>query len=458
MDILIKALQLILSLSILVVLHEAGHFAPAKYFKTRVEKFYLFFNPGFSLFKKQIGETEYGIGWLPLGGYVKISGMIDESMDKEFLDKEPEPWEFRSKPAWQRLVIMLGGVTVNIILGYLIFTLIAFAWGSSFVASDQVKDGIYVDSLGYEIGLRTGDKILKIGDTEFEKFSTSALLRGIVIDDARNIVVNRSGVETNIPVDEKYVQILTGPGKDEVLFGPRAPFVIGAVEKDSPLDKAGLKADDKIIGFNGNAIKFYDEVGLKIREFKGQTVTLDYEREGLVKTVSLEIGNDGIMGVYQKPLFDIFEVSKETYSFGESIGVGIKRANGFVMDQMNAFKKIFTGRIKAKDSLGSFLSIGNMFPSTWDWQVFWTMTAMLSMILGILNLLPIPGLDGGHVMFLIWEVVTGKKASDKVMEYATMVGFVLLIALMIFAIGLDVRRFWPFRIISNFTIFPSVLM
>lgn len=444
MDILIKAIQLILSLSILVVLHEMGHFAPAKWFKTRVEKFYLFFDPGFSLFKKQIGETEYGIGWLPLGGYVKISGMIDESMDKEFLDKEPEPWEFRSKPAWQRLVIMLGGVTVNIILGYLIFILIAFTWGSSYVAADQIKEGIYVDSLGYEMGLRTGDKILKIGEEEFAKFSPGALLRGVIIDDARNIEVDRNGSQINIPVDEKYVQVLTGSGKDEFLFDARIPFIVGTVGKDSPLEESGIQVDDEIISFNGTPVKFYDEVSLKLREFKNQTISFEYKRDGQVGSTTADLGEDGILGVRPKPLNHFFDVSKEEYSFAESIGVGIKRGNGFISDQLNAFKKIFTGRIKAKDSLGSFLSIGNMFPSAWDWELFWRMTAMLSLILGILNLLPIPGLDGGHVMFLIWEVVTGKKASDKVVEYATMVGFFLLIALMIFAIGLDVRRFWPF--------------
>lgn len=444
MDILIKALQLLLSLSILVVLHELGHFLPAKWFKTKVEKFYLFFNPGFSLFKKQIGETEYGIGWLPLGGYVKIAGMIDESMDKEFLEAEPEAWEFRSKPAWQRLVIMLGGVTVNIILGYFIFTLVAFTWGSSYLPSSEVKDGIYVDSLGYEMGLRTGDKILKIGDTDFVKFNSGLLIRGVIIDDARSVVVERNGSEVVVPIDEKYVQILTGDGKDKFLFGARTPFEIGLVAPESAAEKAGLKVGDKIIEFEGQAIQFYDELALKAREYKNQSINIKYEREGQTYSATMQLDDTGKMGVLPQQMGNFFKIEKETYSFRESIGVGIKRANGFVKDQMNAFGKIFSGKIKAKDSLGSFLSIGNMFPASWDWQVFWNMTAMLSMILGILNLLPIPGLDGGHVVFLIWEVVTGKKVSDKVIEYATMVGFVLLILLMVFALGNDIRRFWPF--------------
>jgi regulator of sigma E protease len=444
MDVLIKALQLILSLSILVVLHEMGHFLPAKWFKTRVEKFYLFFNPGFSLFKKQIGETEYGIGWLPLGGYVKISGMIDESMDKDFLDAEPEPWEFRSKPAWQRLVIMLGGVTVNIILGYLLFTLIAFTWGSSYVPTSEVTNGIYVDSLGHEMGLRTGDKILKIGDAEFKKFNSGLLVRGVIIDDARSVTVERDGAQAVVPIDEKYVQILTGDGKDEFLFAPRTPFLIGLVAPESAAEKAGLKVDDKIIEFEGKSIQFYDELALKAREYKNSTLDIKYEREGQVYDATMELDDTGKMGVLPQTLDRFFKIQTETYTFRESIDVGVKRANGFVTDQMNAFGKIFRGKIKAKDSLGSFLSIGNMFPSAWDWQVFWKMTAMLSMILGILNLLPIPGLDGGHVVFLIWEVVTGKKVSDKVIEYATMVGFVLLILLMVFALGNDIRRFWPF--------------
>jgi regulator of sigma E protease len=444
MDVLIKALQLILSLSILVVLHELGHFLPAKYFKTKVEKFYLFFDPGFSLFKKQIGETEYGIGWLPLGGYVKIAGMIDESMDKEFLDAEPEPWEFRSKPAWQRLIIMLGGVTVNVILGYFIFTLVAFTWGSSYVPSSEVKDGIFVDSLGYEMGLRTGDKILKIGDEEFLKFNPGLLIRGVIIDDARSVTVQRDGAEVEVPIDEKYVQILTGDGKDEFLFDARIPFVIGRVGKGTAAEEAGLNAKDKIVEIAGKPIQFYDEWVLNAQQYKDQTISVKYEREGQTYSADLALDETARMGVNAQPLSAFFTVEKETYTFRESINVGVKRANGFVTDQLNAFGKIFSGKIKAKDSLGSFISIGNMFPSAWDWQVFWNMTAMLSMILGILNLLPIPGLDGGHVVFLIWEVVTGKKVSDKVIEYATMVGFFLLILLMVFALGNDIRRFWPF--------------
>ncbi|WP_235299187.1 RIP metalloprotease RseP [Portibacter marinus] len=444
MDILIKALQLILSLSILVVLHELGHFLPAKYFKTKVEKFYLFFNPGFSLFKKQIGETEYGVGWLPLGGYVKIAGMIDESMDKEFLDSEPEPWEFRSKPAWQRLIIMLGGVTVNIILGYLIFTLVAFTWGSSYIPVSEVKDGIYVDTLGYNMGLRTGDKIIKIGDEEFNKFNSGALLRAVVIDDARSVTVNRDGSVIDIPIDEKYVQILTGEGKEQLIFEARVPFKLAMVVEGSPADKAGLMKDDVIVGYNGNPIEFYDELALKTRDMKNETIEITYKRNGQTRTTDLTIDEDGKIGVYNYAPREFFKVETEEYNLSESFAVGVKRANGFVTDQLNAFGKIFRGKIKAKDSLGSFLSIGNMFPSSWDWQIFWNMTAMLSMILGILNLLPIPGLDGGHVMFLIWEVITGKKVSDKVVEYATMVGFVLLILLMVFALGNDIRRFWPF--------------
>ncbi len=440
MDILIKALQLILSLSILVVLHELGHFAPAKWFKTKVEKFYLFFNPGFSLFKKQIGETEYGVGWLPLGGYVKIAGMIDESMDKEYLEREPEPWEFRSKPAWQRLIIMIGGVTVNIILGYFIFSMIAFTWGSTYVPAENVTTGIYVDSLGYDMGLRTGDKILKIGDEAFTKFNPGTLVKAIVIDDARSITVSRDGIEKVIPVDEKYVQLLTGPHKNDDIFGPRIPYVIASVGKDYPAEKAGLQPGDSIIGYNGIPIQYFDELYLKMNEFRNKDLSLTFIREGQEKTATLSIGDDGRLGVFAKTLPSFVDVEKEEYSFGESFAVGIKRGNGFIKDQLNAFGKIFKGKIKAKDSLGSFISIGNMFPSSWDWQIFWNMTAMLSLILGILNLLPIPGLDGGHVVFLIWEVITGRKASDKVVEYATMVGFVILICLMIFALGLDIRR------------------
>jgi regulator of sigma E protease len=366
--------------------------------------------------------------------------MIDESFDKDYMDKEPEEWEFRSKPAWQRLIIMLGGVTINIILGYLIFSLIAFTWGSSYIPTSQIQNGIYVDSLGYEMGLRTGDKILKIGDEDFEKFNPGTILKAIIIDDARTISVNREGTTKVVPIDEKYVQVLTGPAKDKFLFNARTPFEISAVAKESAADKAGLKPNDKVLSYNNIPIEFYDELALNLRSFKNQSFGLKYEREGKVDSTTVAIGADGILGIFQFPLNRYFDIEKEEYNFSESLIVGKDRANGFIKDQLKAFKKIFAGKIKAKDSLGSFISIGNMFPSAWDWQVFWSMTAMLSLILGILNLLPIPGLDGGHVMFLIWEVITGRKASDKVVEYATMVGFVILIALMIFAVGLDIRR------------------
>ncbi len=460
MEILIKALQLILSLSILVVLHELGHFAPAKWFKTKVEKFYLFFDAGFSLFKKKIGETEYGVGWLPLGGYVKIAGMIDESMDKEFLNKEPEPWEFRSKKAWQRLIIMLGGVTVNIILGYLLFILITFKWGTTYIPNAQITNGIYVDSIGYDIGLRTGDKILKIGDEPFEKFNNGALIRAIVIRDEKSITVSREGQETTIPLSDKYVKELTKLGKDALIFNARTPYEIGKVpvttnsafrkflhkafkrplKEKSPAEIAGLKANDKIVGFNGQKITYYDEVLEASKTLKGQTVSVLYERDKQLDSVDVTLTENGKLGLFAKGLTHYFDSKTEYYTFNESIGIGAGRASGFLNDQLRAFKKIFTGKIRAADSIGSFISIGNMFPSTWDWEIFWRMTAMLSLILGILNLLPIPGLDGGHVMFLIWEVITGKKAPDRVVEIATMIGFVLLIALMIFALGNDIRR------------------
>ncbi len=439
---MITALQFLLSLSILVVLHELGHFSAAKWFKTKVEKFYLFFNPGFSLVKKQIGETEYGIGWLPLGGYVKIAGMIDESFDTEQMAKEPQPWEFRSKPAWQRLIIMLGGVIVNFILGIFLFAMILFIWGEEYIPSDSVKHGITVSELGQELGLRDGDMLLKIGENNFDKFNPRELTRALVIDRPENILVSRNGAQLPITVNDAFISKLTMyENKDESLFYPRTPYVIDEVTPDSPGDRAGIKKGDRVMGVDGEPALWSHEF-MKAMDSKeaSSSIKLDVERKGELKTLDIKLDENAKIGILPMGLENYVRFEKEKYSVGRAIPAGWNRSWNFLTDQMKAFGQMFSGKIKAKDSLGSFITIGKMFGSEWKWERFWTMTASLSILLGFLNLLPIPALDGGYVMFLLVETITGKKIPDKFMEIATMAGFLLLMVLMIYALGLDISR------------------
>lgn len=442
MGYLIMVGQLMLSLSILIVLHELGHFIPARLFGTRVEKFYLFFDPWFSLIKRRVGETEYGIGWLPLGGYVKISGMVDESFDTEQLKQDPQPWEFRSKKAWQRLIIMLGGVTVNFILGFLIFGMVLWGWGEEYLPSKNLTYGIYADSLGLEIGLRDGDHILAIGDKPFEKFEYSTVVKEIVIHNAKTITVEREGQELKLPVDEKYVDLLSRhANKDKRLFGLRVPFVAAEFSKDSPARDAGLLVNDRIIGLNDTPAVYFHEFFKRINNFPRQKVTLQVVR-GDKDTLLIPVNTnaDARIGVYPYGGDHFFKTERQDYTLVQAIPAGFTKGVDFLGDQIQAFGQIFRGKIKASESLGGFASIGKMFGSLWDWERFWTMTAILSLILAFMNLLPIPALDGGHVMFLLYEVVTGRKPSDKFLEYATMVGFIIVIALVLFANGLDILR------------------
>lgn len=450
MEIVIKILQLITSLSILVVLHEGGHFLPAKLFNTRVEKFYLFFDAKFALFKKKIGETEYGIGWLPFGGYVKISGMIDESFDKEQMQGEPQPWEFRAKPAWQRFIIMVGGVTVNIILGIFLFIMMFAVYGTKHIPNEAVTNGIYVDSIAYDIGLRTGDKILKLGEEDFDKFEPNAIVSDIIFNSTTSITVDRKGNTVVVPVDKKYTKELAKYNRS-FFIDARTPFEIAAVQEGKkrllgkdielgPAAKAGIEEGDKVKAVNGQTIQFYDEAKDIFMQNADKEISVTIEREGVEKSMSIKPGSDGLIGVIPKRAGDFFELIKEDYTWMESIPLGWNKAWGFLGSQLKAFKKMFSGDIAVKESLGSLISIGNLFPGTWNWHAFWNITAVLSLILGIMNLLPIPALDGGYIMFLFWEMITGRKVSDKTMEIANTIGFIILIALMLFALGLDVTR------------------
>jgi len=447
MEYLIMIGQLMLSLSILIVLHEMGHFFPARWFGARVEKFYLFFDPYFELFKKKIGDTEYGIGWLPLGGYVKISGMIDESMDKEQMKLPPQPWEFRSKPAWQRLIIMLGGVTVNFVLGFLIYAMVLFTWGEEYLPNTNVEYGIHTDSLGLEMGLQNGDKILSVNGKPMTKFSDRFLLTEIVFNEANKMQLERNGSSMTLPIDEKWISELTSyKNKNERLFTARLPFVVQGVPKEgnSPGRDAGIKVDDKIIAVNGQPTPFYDQFVAVAKENKGKKVVITLARESNNIEVPLTLTETGAIGLYRHNYPYFYKTERQDYTLLESFPAGINKGWNFLSSQFKAYGQMFKGKIKVTESLGGFGSIGTLFGKEWIWERFWELTAALSLILAFMNLLPIPALDGGHVMFLLYEVISGRKPSDRFMETATVVGFVVVIGLVLVANGLDLLRLLGF--------------
>jgi regulator of sigma E protease len=433
----IKAGQFILSFSILVVLHELGHFLTAKWFGCRVDKFYLFFNPGFSLWKKKIGETEYGVGWVPLGGYVKIAGMIDESMDKEQMKLPPQPYEFRSKPAWQRLIIMLGGVTVNVILAILIFIVILWAWGKEYLPPQNATYGIAADSLAQTVGLKDGDIVLKVDTSDLKDITR--LRAEIVLNEAKTITVKRGDSIFNLPIDDKLIRALNS--RDQKNFADiRAPFIIGEFAKNSNAEKAQLKVGDRIIGVNGASTPFYHEFKKAIENKKDTTIALSVLRNLDTVSFNVRLDENGLIGVRPKPLDSIFKLVPRHYSLMQAIPAGFKSCWETLGNYITGLKQLFTGKAKASESLGSVISIGSIFPSAWDWQSFWTLTALFSIILAFMNVLPIPALDGGHALFTLVEMITGRKPGDKFMEYAQLVGMVLLLGLMAYAFGLDIWR------------------
>ena len=443
MEIAIKLSQFLLSLSLLIILHELGHFIPAKLFKTRVEKFYLFFDVKYSLLKKKIGETEYGIGWLPLGGYVKISGMIDESMDKEQMALPPQPWEFRSKPAWQRLIIMLGGVTVNFILAFLIYIGMTYAYGDFYIKNSELKDGILVVNPVLEkAGLHTGDKIISIDGIKIDRFEGNL---GGKIMMSKNIVVEREGKVQNVNLPHNIIgQIVDG--EKNSLVGLRLPFVVGALS-DSSANKNVLLPKDIIINVDGKPVKYRDEVMTFLDANKNKTVSAIVLRDEKETPLTLKINEKGKLGVALGELKEqnleklgYYKFSREKYGLLESVPVGLNRGVEQVLGYGQQLKKIFNPSTGAYKGVGGFKAIFDIFPKTWSWEAFWNITALLSIMLGVMNLLPIPALDGGHVMFLLYEMISGKKPSDKFMEHAQMVGFVLLIALLLFANGNDLYK------------------
>ncbi len=443
MEFAIKLAQFLLSLSILIVLHELGHFIPSKLFKTRVEKFYLFFDVKYSLFKKKIGETEYGIGWLPLGGYVKIAGMIDESMDTEQLQGEPQPWEFRSKPAWQRLIIMLGGVTVNFILAFVIYIGMTFYYGEEYIANDNVKDGIWISNPTMEkLGLKTGDKVVSIDGTKIEKFDD--INKELFL--AKEVVLNRNGEDIKIKLPENFISQLM-KGKKNSLVDLRVPFVVSGYNGKSA-NKEEVKIKDIIKSINGKSIKYADQAAAVLDSLKGKTVQAIVLRNEKEVTINLKVNDSAKLGlIYPSRLpydnlekLGLYKINKIDYGFLQSIPVGINRGCDELASYGKQLKAIFTPSTGAYKGVGGFGAIFNIFPTSWSWFAFWNITALLSIMLGVMNLLPIPALDGGHVIFLLYEMISGKKPSDKFLERAQLVGFVLLIALLLFANGNDIYK------------------
>ena len=442
MDIFIKLSQFLLSLSLLIILHELGHFIPAKLFKTRVEKFYLFFDVKYSLLKKKIGETEYGIGWLPLGGYVKISGMIDESMDKEQMALPPQPWEFRSKPAWQRLIIMLGGVTVNFILAFIIYIGMAFAYGDTYIANEDLKDGLLIENPAMnKVGFKTGDRIIAIDGEKIVKYDNDINIKIIM---AKQVLIERNGIEQTIKIPVDFVDQLSKLEKGS-LVSIRKPFAITSISEGSL--NTNLQPKDIILSLNGQSTKYYDQVTSVLEKNKNKTISAVVLRDEKQVPLQVIVSKDaklgigiGSLGMESLEKLGYYKISKQEFSLMESIPVGITKGKDQLVGYGKQLKMIFSPSTGAYKQVGGFKAIFDIFPNTWSWQVFWNITALLSIMLGVMNLLPIPALDGGHVMFLLYEIISGKKPSDKFLENAQMVGFVLLITLLLFANGNDIYK------------------
>lgn len=436
MEILVKIGQFFLSLSILVLLHEMGHFLCAKLFGVRVEKFYIFFDPWFSLFKFKKGDTEYGVGWLPLGGYVKISGMIDESMDTEQMKQPPQPYEFRTKPAWQRLIIMIAGVVVNFILALAIYGMVLYTWGEEYLPNKSLTYGVSCDSLATSLGFKNGDYILRVGGEEKENFQQIA--HDILLNENRTVEVLRGCDTLQIEIPESALQSLV---KNPMMFIPRFPFVVNSVVPDMPAAIAGFEKGDKLIAVNNEPMRFFDEFKDITKSHKNDTIDVTVLRNDQPVTMSVVVNEQGKVGIMQQSdLTKFFETAKKEYSFFEAIPAGVKRGYATAVSYLKQLKLIFKPQTKAYESLGGFISIGKIFPGVWDWQSFWALTAFLSIILAIMNILPIPALDGGHVFFLIYEIITGRKPSDKFLETAQIIGMLLLLGLIVYANGNDIIR------------------
>ncbi len=432
---LIKALQLIFSLSILVVFHEFGHFLFARIFKIRVEKFYLFFDPWFALFrfKPKKSETEYGVGWLPLGGYVKIAGMIDESMDKEQMKQPPQPWEFRSKPAWQRLLVMIGGVLFNLLLAFFIYAMVMFTWNDTYLPLKNVTQGMQFNQSGHNIGFRDGDILLRADGKELERFGVSTILQ---IVDADKVTVLRNGQEAEVDIPENFMKQLMVDKEPFATY--RFPTIVMKAEDGKAAAQAGLLAGDSLVAINGIVTPTFWDFKEELSKHKDSEITINYFRNGEENQLIAKVDTAGLLGFYPKSEWQIYDIKTVKYGFFSSFPAGVKMGIQTLKDYINQFKYVFTK--EGASSLGGFGTIGNLFPPVWDWHAFWMMTAFLSIILAFMNILPIPALDGGHVMFLLYEVISGRKPNEKFMEYAQIAGMVLLFGLLLYANGMDIIR------------------
>ena len=437
MEILIKVVQLFLSLSLLVAIHEFGHFIVARIFKIRVEKFYIFFDPWFSLFKFKRGDTEYGLGWIPLGGYVKIAGMIDESMDTEQMKQPVQPWEFRAKPAWQRFLVMVAGVVMNLLLAFAIYCGISYKWGSSYLANEEVKWGYNFNTTAEQMGFVDGDKIISIEGKEID--NVNEILNALVISDSdRTVVVERQGLQQQFTIP--YDQLIEMRNNEEFkdLYSPVVPMIVESIEFETTRE-AGILAGDRIKGVNGIISDDATQIKELLAEYKGTDATLEVERQGGTMQITLPVSEDGRIGIL---MAQPFELRTRHYSLLESIPAGARLTIKQLKGYWQQLKMIFQPKTEMYKSLGGFISIGSIFPSEWNWLSFWNTTAFLSIILAVMNIIPIPGLDGGHSLFTLWEIITRRKPSDKFLEIAQYVGLAILFALLIYANGNDIYRFF----------------
>lgn len=445
MDVFVKIVQLLLSLSILVLFHEFGHFLFAKLFKTRVEKFYMFFNPWFSLFKFKKGETEYGIGWLPLGGYVKIAGMIDESMDTAQMRKPAQPWEFRSKPAWQRLLIMLGGVMVNVVFAFLIYIMVLYTWGETYLPAENVKYGVVCDPLFEKMGMQTGDIVVSLDSVKVERFSD--ILADMTLDHPQTVQVERGGKLISLDIPETFTAdllALSSKNNRVRLLVPRqlmdSTYVAEFADYSAAYD-AGIRKGDKILAVNGRTFRFYDEFTDMLAANADSRVETKVLRGKDTLQFAFDLGNDGKFGIYFGST-ERLELAFRKYSFGKAIPAGIAKGAQTISSYLKQLKLIFSPRVEAYKSVGGVMMMGSIFPGVWDWQIFWELTAFISIMLAVVNILPIPALDGGHVLFLLYEVITRRKPGEKFMEYAQITGMMILLGLFILANVNDIVRFF----------------
>lgn len=436
MEIVIKVLQFFMSLSLLVAIHEFGHFIMARVFKIRVEKFYIFFDPWFSLFKWKRGDTEYGVGWLPLGGYVKIAGMIDESMDLEQMQAPVQPYEFRAKPAWQRFMVMIAGVVMNILMAMMIYTGIRYVYGESYMANEDVKWGYVFNESAERMGFRDGDKFVSV-DGEAIDDVNEVRSKLLLTKEDRHVVVDRAGEQVAFTIPFEQMLEMRRNREYEDLYALRLPFFIDSLASASAID-AGLQVGDQVVALNGEETIGVQEITDKLQQHKSDTVTLTVLRSGVANELVVPINEEGKMGVMFKG--DVFQPRTRTFTFFEAIPAGVGLAFDTVADYWQQLKLIFQPKTKMYEELGGFIAIGNIFPSEWNWLQFWTMTAFLSVILAVMNILPIPGLDGGHALFTLWEMITGRKPSDKFLEIMQYIGFAILFALLIYANGNDIYR------------------